>query len=580
VECRIFSRNASCSDVSREGNTNTALIKFTDNMCRKILLDVRAQTKQLPTLLTHNADVESQAVGSNVNPTVGPTEDQHLAIRSLPIACISPRSSQRLASFLQSLAEPVGYQIRQRYRLNLGTIDIALSSGFTQIRRWSQDGLELYATLPISEGYSVCLTFQVKQFWPCRINLLLHGLYSWDSLPRLNTYSSLRISAILPHGGQYWTAAKCGDLELLRAILGSRKHSVFDRTILGDTSLHVSYIVDNINNLLKLLQIATRYQNRDAVCFLLDNGADIDATNDIGKYVNPSPTLFRLTKICRTALHLALTQGQDLELPRLLLSRGADIYRTDIDGRTPFHTYFNDTIRIVIQSQKAEIDISAQDYQGMTIMHYISRSSRSKSVDISWCLDNTLPPKDVLGRSILHLAAQRGNIPLVKYFLKLQDAARLATSDHAGHTPLHYATESRRTDTIDFILDTGICDINAKDYRGRTVMHHAAGCGNMNAVARLITLGAGDMLHALDKDGRTPAQVAKLYGAEDCEAYMLLISQDLGFDSALARELDTLSIAKTDICHYNTFVVRTTVSTLTLDLLYWALFFYIAFVSS
>ena len=170
---------------------------------------------------------------------------------------------------------------------------------------------------------------------------------------------------------------------------------------------------------------------------------------------------------------------------------------------------------MLIQWHKADIDTTTQDYQGMTIMHYISRSSRSSPDDIAWCLDNTLPPKDGLGRSILHLAAQRGNTILLRYLLSLPEAPKLATPDYMGQTLLHYAAESRRVETIDLLLSAGYGDIYVKDHKGRTPMHHAASRGNVDAVQKLIELGGEDLLKVPDEDRCTPFQVAEAHGVKD-----------------------------------------------------------------
>jgi ankyrin repeat protein len=98
----------------------------------------------------------------------------------------------------------------------------------------------------------------------------------------------------------------------------------------------------------------------------------------------------------------------------------------------------------------------------------------------------------------------------------LPKASDLATPDYMGHTLLHYATESRRVDTIDLLLNAGYGDIHLKDLKGRTLMQHAASRGNIYAVQRLIELGADNSYNISNKNGRTTIQVANEFIAKEC----------------------------------------------------------------
>jgi hypothetical protein len=57
------------------------------------------------------------------------------------------------------------------------------------------------------------------------------------------------------------------------------------------------------------------------------------------------------------------------------------------------------------------------------------------------------------------------------------------------------------------MVDHG-ADIQAKDHRGRTVLHHAAWRGNLEATKLVVALGATEDLLAKDADGKTPLQLA------------------------------------------------------------------------
>lgn len=131
--------------------------------------------------------------------------------------------------------------------------------------------------------------------------------------------------------------------------------------------------------------------------------------------------------------------------------------------------------------------------------------------------------RDNLGRSILHLAVQRGNVPLIGYLFALPNGKDLGTPDYDGQTLLHYAAETRRTHTIDLLLDAGFRKLEAKDYKGRTIMLHAASRGNLDAVKRIVELGCLELLDVQDCGGLTPLQLADDFLATECVEYLSLL---------------------------------------------------------
>lgn len=133
--------------------------------------------------------------------------------------------------------------------------------------------------------------------------------------------------------------------------------------------------------------------------------------------------------------------------------------------------------------------------------------------------------KDVLGRSVLHFATQRGNIELMSYFLALPEANDLSIPDNSGRTLLHYATESRRTSAIDYLVERNF-DLRTVDDNGRTLMHHAAANDSLEAVQHLQKLGLEDQMSLLDREKNTPFQLAVKLEAYSVVAYLLPLSHN------------------------------------------------------
>jgi hypothetical protein len=157
----------------------------------------------------------------------------------------------------------------------------------------------------------------------------------------------------------------------------------------------------------------------------------------------------------------------------------------------------------------------------MTVLHFAcwSKCSLAKLLKPAAIRNTAVPPqldnsynqaleiKDALGRSMLHFATQRGNISLMEYLLSHPRSQSLAQSDYTGQSLLHYAVVSRRVRAIDLVLGHGI-DVNTRDNLDRTAMHHAAMRGNLAAVKQLLDVGGLGQLKYVDREGRTPLEVA------------------------------------------------------------------------
>ena len=177
----------------------------------------------------------------------------------------------------------------------------------------------------------------------------------------------------------------------------------------------------------------------------------------------------------------------------------------------------------ILSSFEADIiDKDIKDDRGMTILHYTAWTSRSTRSDVDRYLKgdriNSLA-KDNMGRSILHLAAQRGNLDLMRYFLGQSFSTALQLPDSSGRTLMHFATESSRVEALNILFQHGF-DVHAADERGRTVLHHAAAKGNVEAAKRLLQLGAQRDLLATDNDNMTPARLAQASGAMSMARYL------------------------------------------------------------
>ena len=120
--------------------------------------------------------------------------------------------------------------------------------------------------------------------------------------------------------------------------------------------------------------------------------------------------------------------------------------------------------------------------------------------------------RDHLGRCIIHLAAQRGNIEVLRNLIDVISDIDINCKDRDGQTTLHYAVESKRVDAITLLVSKG-ADVHAVDSRGRTPMHRAAAKNNLLAIDCIVELAGKDSIDKVDHQSRTPEQLARQYGA-------------------------------------------------------------------
>jgi ankyrin repeat protein len=208
----------------------------------------------------------------------------------------------------------------------------------------------------------------------------------------------------------------------------------------------------------------------------------------------------------------------------MLLANHADLEIIDVEGKTPCHTFFNSTTGQLFLSMREEVrNIITLDNNGMSIAHYAAWSSHSQPSHLLSCIEaddiNSFLIRDHLGRSILHFAAQRGNLALLQYVLSLPFRLDVNCKDVFGQTSLHYATESRRVQAIDLLLTSG-AKIDAVDLRGRSPMHRAASKNNTSAIDCIIRYTGIEEVARLDFEGNSPAQVAHAFGSKEAAEHL------------------------------------------------------------
>ena len=242
-----------------------------------------------------------------------------------------------------------------------------------------------------------------------------------------------------------------------------------------------------------------------------------------------------LNAIYRTPLHLAIALSKNYNVSRTLIEHGGDLCNRNADGKTPLHTFTSQVSEQILRCHGDLLDVSARDHRGMSLLHYLAWSSKTSVETFRIYHERSsldIKTVDAEGRSMLHLAAQRGNVPVVQYLSRAAKDFNINHSDCRGRTVLHYGVESKRAyHTITALISRGV-NIWARDCHERSALHHAAKLGNLPAVKVLLACGMADELRVADCFGMKPLKIAAHHKAQPVVTFLAEIESRLDLESS------------------------------------------------
>jgi ankyrin repeat protein len=265
--------------------------------------------------------------------------------------------------------------------------------------------------------------------------------------------------------------------------------------------INKGFDVNGIGNPLNAppLHLAITYNRHDIVKILIENGADVNATDPLNGY---------------TALMAALGgyPSPNYDTVKLLLERGADANRSGGEDVIPLFVasspdiYKNEAspeiIKLLIESGA---DVNKLTARGFTPVMFAAGAGAANASDIIKIFadngaDINLKGDDML--SALHLAAQKGDINVCKYLIE-QGMNVKDRNNKYGRTVLHSALMPRRgidTELLKLLLEKG-AGINDKDAAGATALLYACGWLDFGVCKYLIENGAD--IKAKSNNGKT-----------------------------------------------------------------------------
>ena len=197
-----------------------------------------------------------------------------------------------------------------------------------------------------------------------------------------------------------------------------------------------------------LLKSAAEEGDYQFACELLDLGADPDATSTGA-----------------TALHTAVMHDQ-LEIVTALLQHGADPNAYDVDSWTPL--MFAQSLECVELLLSGGAKIGATDNCDDDVIQHHTDPEIIQRLQSAGASIETQPESF---NSLLHTAAQRGDLTLLEYLLNQQ--IDINTPLQGGVTPLMTAAEQGHAVVLERLLASG-ADLHACNEQGRTALFYAA----------------------------------------------------------------------------------------------------------
>lgn len=316
-------------------------------------------------------------------------------------------------------------------------------------------------------------------------------------------------------------SADVGNLTLMDIILGGKK-------------------TPNINargkNTETALGIAANFGDIHQVSLLLDHGAD--------------PNLRSGTRTSNTPLQLAAT-NRHRKTAIELLRRGADPYPENPKESSAFHLTCYDGYIDVLETFLDIVDNVDElvnfewGWYGTPLMQ-AALGGQLESVQI--LLSKGADPNFMLkskinhGKTILHAAAEGGNVKVFEAILDLIQEPDLEVKDRKQRTPLYYACLEGREDMVEFLLE--------KDAKTDVVLTTGE-----NLTAAMVDGGSAKILkRVLDKnpdmdvdvtrntDGKTPLLFAVMHGRAEIISILLEKGADVNrysedHDFALAEAI-------------------------------------------
>jgi ankyrin repeat protein len=205
-----------------------------------------------------------------------------------------------------------------------------------------------------------------------------------------------------------------------------------------------------------------------------------------------------------TALHLACLHG-NTDAAVLLLKRGAEINRANKHGNTPLHLASvrgnMDTLNALLE-RNAQVNVC--NMEDNTPLHLASLQGKANAVQCLIKHDADAGTKNREKHTPLQLATIKGDLEVMRLLTEANSDVNVA--NRYGTTILHQCARNGRVDIVKLLLNSGRCNLDAKDSKGDTPLLAATKSGFADIVECLALCGAD--IHFRSRDGNAPIHIA------------------------------------------------------------------------
>lgn len=240
------------------------------------------------------------------------------------------------------------------------------------------------------------------------------------------------------------------------------------RTILTECNVHVNCVNERGQT---PLQCAVRCNNIELMKLLLSKGSNVNQADEDGN----------------TPLLLAVKWGF-AGLTELFLEYNADLTRASFKGKSPLYIaikkYEKDIVRLLLER--------GSRFDGELGKYYVlCESIADGNIDITRRLLDSVKNvnfEDVEGESPLYFATMKRQPKIMRLLLERRANVNI-TNSKKGYTALHRACEDGDIGCVRVLLEFK-ANTNCQDYKGNTPLHFAAASSGLEIIDILLKQGA------------------------------------------------------------------------------------------
>ncbi|GFR22359.1 hypothetical protein TNCT_213892 [Trichonephila clavata] len=287
-----------------------------------------------------------------------------------------------------------------------------------------------------------------------------------------------------------------------------------------------------------LLHIAAKQGNYFLVEAFLSRGADANAITltdgtsplhyaaDAG-YVEIVKILLKnkakinaFTNVGLTPIHLAAVKGHT-SVVKLLLENGANAKVTDNKNRNSFEMAVAngnaEVVKILLQEKNFHINDKGND--GFSLLHIAAQEGNLNIIKYLIDRGADVNSQNDAGSKPIHIAAREGHKDIVELFLNCK-----SLNNYLGafdQSLVHYATMGSQLEILKLLIDLKF-DVNASDRNDLKPVHIAVSSNDKNILLILLQHGA---YYDAVYDGLTPLQLALYHNHVSCVQRLILIKE-------------------------------------------------------